>query len=231
MPVLLAATALAPTVASAQSSGTCTAKVSATQAPETAAFSIDCGANTISSVEVRSSESGRIQENTGTACSPDGENQTFTCQPTSSASAGLLTGRFNAADSDVCNDPRLDLTFSVQTNAGAREVGPTAVSGCSDTGTSPSGDRDCDDFGGSQERAQEFFEQEGGPDEDPHRLDDDNDGEACEDLSAPGGGVDTGGGGTASAQTLGPLPFVLGGGALGLLVAGVVKPPRSRRHA
>lgn len=43
------------------------------------------------------------------------------------------------------------------------------------------GDRDCSDFD-TQEEAQEFFESEGGPDEDYHNLDRDGDGVACETL-------------------------------------------------
>ncbi len=43
----------------------------------------------------------------------------------------------------------------------------------------------CLDFD-SQEEAQEFYEQEGGPDEDPHGLDSDRDGVACEGLSEVG---------------------------------------------
>ncbi len=43
----------------------------------------------------------------------------------------------------------------------------------------------CYDFK-SQEEAQEFFEEEGGPDEDPHGLDSDGDGIACEGLSEVG---------------------------------------------
>lgn len=42
-------------------------------------------------------------------------------------------------------------------------------------------DRDCSDFA-SQEAAQAFFEAAGGPQRDPHRLDRDRDGIACEDL-------------------------------------------------
>lgn len=42
-------------------------------------------------------------------------------------------------------------------------------------------DRDCSDFA-SQREAQEFFEAAGGPDIDPHRLDGDGDGVACESL-------------------------------------------------
>ena len=46
----------------------------------------------------------------------------------------------------------------------------------------PSGpDRDCGDFG-SQRGAQRFYEAAGGPGRDPHRLDGDNDGIACESL-------------------------------------------------
>ncbi|MEK7612013.1 MAG: excalibur calcium-binding domain-containing protein [Patescibacteria group bacterium] len=43
------------------------------------------------------------------------------------------------------------------------------------------GDYDCPDFN-TQKEAQEFFEIEGGPDDDYHGLDRDNDGIACETL-------------------------------------------------
>lgn len=43
------------------------------------------------------------------------------------------------------------------------------------------GDLDCIDFD-SQERAQKFFEEEGGPEEDYHNLDRDGDGIVCETL-------------------------------------------------
>lgn len=43
------------------------------------------------------------------------------------------------------------------------------------------GDMDCSDFS-SQEEAQSFFEEEGGPDEDFHNLDRDGDGYVCETL-------------------------------------------------
>jgi hypothetical protein len=42
-------------------------------------------------------------------------------------------------------------------------------------------DKDCDDFS-TWEEAQRFFEKNGGPAQDPHRLDRDGDGLACEDL-------------------------------------------------
>ena len=44
-------------------------------------------------------------------------------------------------------------------------------------------DRDCADFG-SQQEAQEFYEQQGGPANDPHDLDPDRDGVACEEVGA-----------------------------------------------
>ena len=42
-------------------------------------------------------------------------------------------------------------------------------------------DRDCTDFA-TQAEAQDFFVAAGGPEEDPHRLDRDNDGVVCETL-------------------------------------------------
>lgn len=42
-------------------------------------------------------------------------------------------------------------------------------------------DRNCDDFDSWRE-AQDFFEAEGGPENDPHGLDGDNDGIACESF-------------------------------------------------
>lgn len=50
-----------------------------------------------------------------------------------------------------------------------------------ETRSSATGDRDCGDFS-SQVEAQAFFESEGGPGEDPHNLDRDGDGIACESL-------------------------------------------------
>ena len=92
-------------------------------------------------------------------------------------------------------------------------------------------DRDCLSDFDTQQEAQEFFESRGGPDDDPHRLDEDpgeDDGVACENLpsrSAPEGGVATGLGGattdgSASASLLGIgallclLGLALGGAAL-----------------
>ena len=42
-------------------------------------------------------------------------------------------------------------------------------------------DRDCDDFS-TWRAAQKFYKKAGGPRSDPHRLDADRDGIACEDL-------------------------------------------------
>lgn len=65
--------------------------------------------------------------------------------------------------------------------------------------TAAGGDRDCGDFA-TQQQAQQFFESHGPGD--PHRLDGDGDGVACEDLPCPcasgggdGGGDPDGGGG------------------------------------
>ena len=85
-------------------------------------------------------------------------------------------------------------------------------------------DRDCRDFA-SHEAAQRFFDRHGGSSTNNFDdLDRDHDGKACEDLpseSAPVGGIDTGGGGTAptaDAASSSPLPFVLGGAGAGLLL-------------
>lgn len=43
------------------------------------------------------------------------------------------------------------------------------------------GDKDCSDFS-SWRQAQNFYKKHGGPRYDPHRLDADRDGIACEDL-------------------------------------------------
>ena len=42
-------------------------------------------------------------------------------------------------------------------------------------------DKNCSDFT-TQKAAQEFYISAGGPNKDPHRLDSDKDGKACEDL-------------------------------------------------
>jgi endonuclease YncB( thermonuclease family) len=67
------------------------------------------------------------------------------------------------------------------------------------------GDRDCGDFG-SQAAAQNFFLDNGGPQSDPHALDADGDGVACESNPCPcnestGGGGIGGGDGDSGNQT------------------------------
>ena len=56
--------------------------------------------------------------------------------------------------------------------------GPVAGSS---TSTAYAADRDCADFS-TQLEAQNFFLAHGGPNDDPHRLDGDGDGKACEKL-------------------------------------------------
>lgn len=58
---------------------------------------------------------------------------------------------------------------------------PTATAAPTMTPTPPFEDRNCSDFDTWQE-AQDFFLAEGGPEEDPHRLDRNRDGVACESL-------------------------------------------------
>jgi len=87
------------------------------------------------------------------------------------------------------------------------------------------GDRDCDDFE-TQAEAQDYFTGKGGDDRNNvDGLDGNGDGVVCEalgeSLAAPTGGVDAGAGGTAPRPELpsnGPLPFLLGGAALGLML-------------
>jgi excalibur calcium-binding domain-containing protein len=55
--------------------------------------------------------------------------------------------------------------------------------------TAQAADRDCSDFS-TQEEAQRFFINAGGPSSDPHRLDANRDGRACESLPSGGGGGD-----------------------------------------
>lgn len=66
-------------------------------------------------------------------------------------------------------------------------------------------DRDCGDFD-NQRQAQRFFIDQGGPRRDPHRLDADGDGRACESLPCPcgtgGSSGPQGGGGTGGGKQL-----------------------------
>lgn len=123
-----------------------------------------------------------------------------------------------------------------QTEASAAQTEPGGDEGESDTPPDaeepvgqaspiPFADRDCPEFS-SQEEAQEFFEDQGGPEEDPARLDADDDGEACEDFFedslsvVPRGGVDAGvGADDATPQNAAPLFLV---GLAGVAVAGLL---------
>jgi len=85
----------------------------------------------------------------------------------------------------------------------ARENNRGLWGGCIESGPgadqppqAQSADRDCPDFATHQE-AQAFYEQQGGPGRDPHRLDSDNDGLACEAL--PGGPASGSSGGSRAA--------------------------------
>ncbi len=87
-----------------------------------------------------------------------------------------------------------------------------ALSGLAVGTASPAGaivDRDCDDFS-TQAAAQRFFIDAGGPQNDPHRLDADGDGVACDSNPCPcdtgtggggGGNGDGGGGGEDPVRT------------------------------
>jgi micrococcal nuclease len=64
----------------------------------------------------------------------------------------------------------------------ARESNRGLWGGCGAEGggvDTPTQDKDCSDFA-THEEAQSFFESQGGPSQDPHNLDSDNDGLACE---------------------------------------------------
>jgi len=112
------------------------------------------------------------------------------------------------------------------------EDGGTAGEGAQDGG-SEVGDRNCDDFS-SQEEAQDFFEEQGGPEDDPNVLDADDDGEACETFFASGGSVPTGGVDAGVAEAGRPVadragPAVAGGllmAALLVLTVGLGRPTR-----
>ena len=84
-----------------------------------------------------------------------------------------------------------------------REATPTPVSSTPGTKYDPDGpDRDCSDFDTWAE-AQAFYEAAGGPESDPHKLDSDDNGIACESLSgAPGS--------TVGAPTVAPSPPATG---------------------
>ena len=75
-------------------------------------------------------------------------------------------------------DPMPPWAWRRQKRTGGRRTGGQPPS---PSFSRPSRDRDCSDFE-TQPEAQRFFEQAGGPAQDPHRLDGDGDGRACESL-------------------------------------------------
>lgn len=73
-----------------------------------------------------------------------------------------------------------DQNRGLWSSCGASET--KSVQGPSSQKSSPvAGDKDCSDFA-TQKEAQEFFVFQGGPSSDPHKLDQDKDGVACESL-------------------------------------------------
>ena len=69
------------------------------------------------------------------------------------------------------------------TETGSNQESASNGSGSSNLKYNPNGpDRDCSDFD-VHENAQEFYEAAGGPEEDPHRLDRDGEGTACDSLA------------------------------------------------
>lgn len=110
-------------------------------------------------------------------------------------------------------------------------AGPASeATGSADTsGATGASDKDCPDFA-SQAEAQAFFTDNGGPASDRHRLDADDDGQACEDHFG-GDNASRVQARTISAGTPeggGIAPAGLAGGAL-LVGAGVALGLRARR--
>jgi hypothetical protein len=95
--------------------------------------------------------------------------------PIETAPLPTVTATILAASATVPPHP----TGATTTGEATREATGTTTASA---GYDPHGpDRDCADFA-TQAEAQAFFEAAGGPERDPHRLDGDNDGVACEDL-------------------------------------------------
>ena len=132
----------------------------------------------------------------------------------------------NDADSSVTRSPTV--RSSSNDDSEDDDVSPT------ETGTT-SDDLNCEDFG-SQKDAQATLEDDSS---DPDNLDADDDGDACEDFftrvshvrSEPGGGVETGGGGTLPARQSAAANVAKVAGfplALMLIVGGVIGLRRGR---
>ena len=85
-------------------------------------------------------------------------------------------------------------------------------------------DRDCADFA-TQAKAQMFFERKGGPDADPHLLDPDHDGIACETRPCPCLGFDEGESPVAESRPA-EVVYVSDGDTIGVRRNGTVVPVR-----
>lgn len=85
-------------------------------------------------------------------------------------------------------------------------------------------DKDCADFA-TQAKAQRFFERKGGPDEDPHLLDPDHDGIACETRPCPCLGFDEGDPPESEARPA-EVVYVSDGDTIGVRRRGTVVPVR-----
>ena len=90
-------------------------------------------------------------------------------------------------------------------------------------------DRDCGDFS-TQAAAQRFFINNGGPQRDPHRLDADGDGKACESLPCPCSSSTGGGGGSLPARIIqyGKVTHVVDGDTADVRLSSTVKTRRVR---
>jgi len=105
-----------------------------------------------------------------------------------------------------------------------------ALAGCSSidepgTDVSPGFvDRDCADFT-TQAQAQRFFERKGGPGADPHLLDPDHDGVACETRPCPCLGFDEGASPEAESRPA-EVVYVSDGDTIGVRRGGTVVPVR-----
>jgi len=198
---------LLPASASAQGgSDPCTAEVRATQDETVASFTVDCGDASIENVFIETTESGRVEGDSGTECSND-EGQTFECRPSGSSDDSIITGRFTNGQGDsVCADPRLTMDFTVEFASGGTQPSAADVDaqgegtgpGTEPNGTEPDADQNIENV--------EVSGCEGGGGGDRG--------------TTPRGGVDSGAGGAAASGGLSPTAIVLAASVLGLALAG-----------
>ena len=85
--------------------------------------------------------------------------------------------RVFATNNDATTLPAESVSVLGPVPDGSTYVDSSAING---VGTG-AGDKNCSDFA-SQDEAQAFFESAGGPENDPHQLDADKDGKACDEL-------------------------------------------------